>query len=88
MTQSTEPLLVTPIRLLGNNLVDQMARGIDSSLCVIVCITKQYIDKVGGLNGADNCKKEFTYAEQVNYAMTFSPADYCYQCQTHDTIYH
>jgi hypothetical protein len=80
MTQSTEPVLVTSIRLLGNNLVDQMARGIDSSLCVIVCVTKQYVDKVGGLNGADNCKKEFTYAEQVNHAITFPHTDSSHLC--------
>ena len=52
-------------RLTGNNLVEQMARGIDRSVCVVVCITSKYICKVGGLNGGDNCKKEFIYAEQV-----------------------
>ena len=47
------------------NIVDRMARGIDDSLVVVVCLTKKYITKVAGLgeNGDnDNCKFEFEYA--------------------------
>lgn len=79
MQSSRTPFLFAPLgrpandcpglvvgRLLGNNLVDQMARGIDLSLCVAVLITRSYVEKVGGLNGSDNCKKEFSYTEQVS----------------------
>ena len=45
------------------NIIDQMTDGIDESACVIVCITRNYIEKVSGDNGPnDNCKCEFEYA--------------------------
>lgn len=39
-----------------------MASGIDNSQCVVVFITKRYVDKVGGTNPEDNCQLEFNYA--------------------------
>ena len=47
------------------NIVDQMSRGIDDSMAVIVFVTNEYITKVAGQgqNGNnDNCKLEFEYA--------------------------
>jgi len=45
------------------NIVQQMTDGIDNSKIVIAFITKDYIQKVKGENGAnDNCKAEFEYA--------------------------
>ena len=48
-------------RMTGN-IVDQMCKGIDGSACIAVFVTQRYIDKVGGSNANDNCKKEFSYA--------------------------
>ena len=45
-------------------IVQQMQSGIDDSKCVVTCITMTYIDKVGGKNAADNCQKEFLYADR------------------------
>lgn len=47
------------------NIANQMSRGINNSLTVIVFITEDYITKVAGeaVNGDnDNCKLEFEYA--------------------------
>ena len=44
------------------HVVKQMCEGIDSSLVVIVCITKKYMEKINSDNAADNCQKEFNYA--------------------------
>ncbi len=41
-----------------------MCKGIDESSVFVVCVTHKYMLKVGGRNLADNCKKEFMYAEQ------------------------
>lgn len=30
---------------------------------VLVCVTQRYVDKVGSDNEADNCRKEFQYAQ-------------------------
>jgi hypothetical protein len=44
-------------------IVDQMTSGIDDAQVVVVFITKNYMEKVGGANGStDNCKIEFSYA--------------------------
>ena len=40
-----------------------MCDGIDASAIVVVFITKRYVEKVSGDNAADNCQKEFNYAE-------------------------
>lgn len=44
------------------NIRYKMAEGIDNTLCVLVFITKEYRDKVNGIDMKDNCKYEFTYA--------------------------
>eukprot|EP00959_Pyramimonas_sp_CCMP1952_P455131 9471064-Pyramimonas_sp.AAC.1 len=47
------------------NIVDQMTKGIDNSVCSVVCITKNYEAKVGGRGARglqDNCKIEYNYA--------------------------
>jgi hypothetical protein len=46
------------------NIMAQMCAGIDNTNCFVVFITQNYIEKVGGANAADNCKKEFNYAER------------------------
>jgi len=44
------------------NIEDSMAAGIDRTQAVLVFVTRNYVNKVGGTNEADNCKKEFNYA--------------------------
>jgi len=44
------------------NIRYKMAEGIDNIKCVIVFITREYRDKVNGIDMKDNCKYEFTYA--------------------------
>eukprot|EP01031_Cornospumella_fuschlensis_P025679 gene25679-31012_t len=46
------------------NIMAQMCAGIDNASCVVVFITQRYMEKVGGANAQDNCKKEFNYAER------------------------
>ena len=46
------------------NVIDRMTRGIDESAVVIICITRNYVDKVSGIFGpGDSCKREFEYAD-------------------------
>jgi hypothetical protein len=47
---------------LSGNIVKQMCDGIDNSNCIIVFITKNYVEKVAGSNANDNCQLEFNYA--------------------------
>jgi hypothetical protein len=47
---------------IDGNIRYKMAEGIDNTKCVIVFITKEYREKVNGLDMTDNCKYEFTYA--------------------------
>ena len=44
------------------NIRYKMAEGIDNTRCVIIFITKEYRDKVNGIDMKDNCNYEFTYA--------------------------
>jgi len=44
------------------NIRFKMAEGIDNTKCIVVFITKEYRDKVNGLDMKDNSKYEFTYA--------------------------
>ena len=49
----------------AGDINQRMAEGIDESACVLVFVTRRYIDKAGGYgpNGADdNVKFEFDYA--------------------------
>ena len=45
-------------------LADRMSEGIDNSTVFLVHITQNYVDKVGGTNTKDNCKKEFMYSSR------------------------
>ncbi len=48
---------------LQGNIIDQIADGIDESACVVVCITRNYIERVAGINSPnDTLKREFEYA--------------------------
>jgi endonuclease YncB( thermonuclease family) len=47
---------------LSGNIRFKMAEGIDNTKCAIVFITKEYRDKVNGIDMKDNCKYEFSYA--------------------------
>lgn len=49
---------------MNGNIMAQMCGGIDNASCIVVFITERYVQKVGGDNAADNCKKEFNYAER------------------------
>ena len=42
---------------------DKMIHGIDNSICILIFITKNYLNKVSGNNERDNCKLEFKYSE-------------------------
>ena len=42
-----------------------MADGIERTQCVIVFITKKYLDKVTGERANDNCRLEFDYAART-----------------------
>lgn len=44
------------------NIIQQMCSGIDNAQCIIVFVTKKYMEKVGGTNANDNCQLEFQYA--------------------------
>lgn len=44
------------------NIKKQMVQGIDNSNCVVVFITKRYVQKVCSENAGDNCQLEFNYA--------------------------
>ena len=47
---------------IDGNIRYKMAEGIDNTKCFVVFITKEYRDKVNGIDMKDNCKYEFTYA--------------------------
>lgn len=49
-------------KIINGNIRFKMAEGIDNTKCVVVFITKEYRDKVNGIDMKDNCKYEFTYA--------------------------
>ncbi len=44
------------------NIYDAISRGIDRSRCIMICITKRYMEKVNGNDTQDNCRLEFDYA--------------------------
>lgn len=47
---------------IDGNIRYKIAEGIDNTKCFIVFITREYRDKVNGIDMKDNCKYEFTYA--------------------------
>lgn len=55
------------------NVVEQMCAGIDDSITCVVFITANYLQKVAGDNDADNCKKEFLYADRRKTARLLIP---------------
>jgi len=55
------------------NIRYKMAEGIDNTKCVIVFITKEYRDKVNGIDMRDNAKYEFTYAVNQHGAQYMVP---------------
>ena len=62
-----------------DDVVQQMIGGIDDSACIVVFLTKAYIDKVNSGNRADNCLKEFNYAnmEKTSAKMIAVPMEPC-----------
>lgn len=44
------------------NVREKMLEGINNCKCVVVFITKRYMDKVASDNAGDNCKLEFNFA--------------------------
>jgi len=46
----------------GGSIRFKMAEGIDNTKCILVFITREYREKVNGIDMKDNCKYEFTYA--------------------------
>ncbi|XP_063682406.1 uncharacterized protein LOC134817197 [Bolinopsis microptera] len=50
---------------LSGNIMDQMAKGIETSKVVLVFLTRNYVSKVTGDNASDNCKLEFNHAARV-----------------------
>ena len=64
---------------LHDDITRAMTSGIDNTKCVVVFITKRYIEKVNGTNPNDNCKREFEYAERTKgvdklVSVVFEPA--------------
>jgi hypothetical protein len=50
-----------------------MCGGIDDSAVFVACITKKYMNKIGGANERDNCKLEFGYASRRKTAARMLP---------------
>jgi len=44
------------------NVHKKMQEGIDNTKCVVVFVTRRYMEKVAGDNAGDNCQLEFDYA--------------------------
>lgn len=44
------------------NVREKMLEGINNCKCVVVFITKRYMEKVASDNAGDNCKLEFNFA--------------------------
>jgi hypothetical protein len=55
------------------DIVQQMTDGIQKSACVLVSITKRYMEKVEGTNDNDNCKIEFGFAQRNKGASRMIP---------------
>jgi surface protein len=47
---------------LTGDIQDEMAEGIENTLCMVVFITRRYHDKVNGKDAGDNCRFEFKHA--------------------------
>jgi hypothetical protein len=55
------------------NIVQQMSNGIDNTQCVLVFVTRNYMNKVAGTNANDNCQLEFQYALRKKSAALMLP---------------
>ena len=47
-----------------DQIQDLMVSGLEKSKCVVVFVTKAYVEKVNGSNALDNCKLEFKFAAE------------------------
>jgi len=56
-----------------DDVVDKMISGIDDSAVIVVLITEAYVHKVGSGNNADNCRKEFSYANRQKTSARMIP---------------
>ena len=54
------------------NILNRMAEGIEGSAVVLICVTRNYMDKVAQ-EGNDNCKREFEYAYQKRTTLNMLP---------------
>ena len=54
------------------NTYDRMAEGIEGSAVVVVCVTREYMEKVAK-HGNDNCKLEFHYAYNKRTILNMLP---------------
>ena len=55
------------------NTLERMAEGIEGSAVVLICVTREYMDKVAQ-EGNDNCKLEFEYAYRKRTRFNKLPA--------------
>eukprot|EP01031_Cornospumella_fuschlensis_P028943 gene28943-34932_t len=55
------------------NVKKKMISGIENAFCIVVFITKRYMDKVGSNNAEDNCQLEFNYASRRKTARKMVP---------------
>ena len=46
------------------NVKKKMIQGIENAYCIVVFITKRYMDKVNSDNAEDNCQLEFNYSSR------------------------
>lgn len=56
------------------NVKKQMIRGIDYAQCVVVFVTRRYVDKVKGDNAEDNCQ----VLQSILYTSGYSHCDSYY----------
>ena len=55
--------------LMTDMILDKMAKGIEESAVIVVCVTRKYVDKVAQEeNPNDNCKAEFNHARRMRQA--------------------
>ncbi|RYG69961.1 toll/interleukin-1 receptor domain-containing protein [archaeon] len=55
------------------NVKKKMIQGIENANCIVVFITKRYMDKVDSDNAEDNCQLEFNYASRRKTAKRMVP---------------
>ncbi|RYH14740.1 toll/interleukin-1 receptor domain-containing protein [archaeon] len=55
------------------NVKKKMISGIENANCIVVFVTKRYMEKVNGDNAEDNCQLEFNYASRRKTARKMVP---------------